>query len=77
MNASGLNSRDITGLDRDNAALFGPQLAQTLNNLISRQIRLGFLGRTSARHVEQRHAVGSIHHRRTGLAAPADQLPHL
>jgi choline dehydrogenase-like flavoprotein len=42
-NASGLNTREITGLDRDNAALFGPQLAQTLNNLISRQIRLGFL----------------------------------
>src|SRR5919198_2837302 len=42
-NASGLNTKDITGLDKDNAALFGPQLAQTLNNLISRQIRLGFL----------------------------------
>ena len=43
MNASGLNSKEISGLDRDNAALFGPQLAQTLNNLISRQIRMGFL----------------------------------
>jgi hypothetical protein len=43
MNASGLNSKEISGLDRDNAALLGPQLAQTLNNLISRQIRLGFL----------------------------------
>jgi glucose dehydrogenase len=42
-NASGLNTKEITGLDRDNAALFGPQLANTLNNLISRQIRFGFL----------------------------------
>ena len=43
MNASGLNSKDVSELDRDNAALFGRDLANTLNNLISRQIRLGFL----------------------------------
>src|SRR5262249_58752052 len=43
MNASRVNRKEITGLDSDNAALFGPQLAKTLNNLISRQIRLGFL----------------------------------
>src|SRR5262249_58853054 len=43
MNASRVNRKEITGLDKDNAALFGPQLAQTLNNLISRQIRMGFL----------------------------------
>jgi glucose dehydrogenase len=42
-NASGLNSKDVSELDRDNAALFGRDLANTLNNLISRQIRLGFL----------------------------------
>ena len=42
-NASGLNTKEITGLDKDNAALFGPLLAKTLNNLISRQIRFGFL----------------------------------
>jgi choline dehydrogenase-like flavoprotein len=42
-NASGLNTKEITGLDKDNAALFGPQLAKTLNNLIARQIRFGFL----------------------------------
>jgi choline dehydrogenase-like flavoprotein len=43
MNASGLNSRATSGLDLDNAALFGVELARTLNNLIPRQIRLGFL----------------------------------
>jgi len=43
MNLSELNSKDITGLDRDNAALFGAELAKTLNDLIPRQIRLGFL----------------------------------
>lgn len=42
-NDSELNSKEVSGLDRDKAALFGVELARTLNNLIPRQIRLGFL----------------------------------
>src|SRR5262249_33078762 len=42
MNASGLNRKQTTGPDSDNAALFGPQRAKTLNNLISRQTRHEF-----------------------------------
>ena len=43
MNSSGLNSKETSGLNQDNAALFGAELARTLNDLIPRQIRLGFL----------------------------------
>jgi choline dehydrogenase-like flavoprotein len=43
MNSSGLNSKETSGLNQDNAALFGAELAKTLNDLIPRQIRLGFL----------------------------------
>jgi glucose dehydrogenase len=42
MNSSGLNKRDFTHL-ADGAALFGADLAQKLNDLISRQFRIGFL----------------------------------
>ncbi len=42
MNASGLNKREFTQL-KDNIALFGAPLAQKLNDLISRQFRIGFL----------------------------------
>ena len=42
MNASGLNKRDFSQL-KDNIALFGAPLAQKLNDLISRQFRIGFL----------------------------------
>ena len=41
-NSSGLNKKDFTQLAEDNSALFGPQLAQTLGNLISRQFRIAF-----------------------------------
>jgi choline dehydrogenase-like flavoprotein len=41
-NSSGLNKKDFTQLADDNSALFGPELAQTLGNLISRQFRIAF-----------------------------------
>ena len=43
MNSSGLNKKDFSQLNKDNVALFGASLAQKLNDLISRQFRLGFL----------------------------------
>jgi glucose dehydrogenase len=43
LNKSCLNTTAISGLPQDKAALFGAPLAQTLNNLISRQFRIGFL----------------------------------
>jgi len=43
MNSSGLNNRKDSQLDTDNAALFGAPLAHKLNDLISRQFRIGFL----------------------------------
>ncbi|KJC62198.1 hypothetical protein UP10_02215 [Bradyrhizobium sp. LTSPM299] len=43
MNSSGLNKRKFTQLSQDNAAMFGAGLAQKLNDLISRQFRIGFL----------------------------------
>jgi len=42
MNSSGLNKRDFSQLN-DNVALLGASLAQKLNDLISRQFRIGFL----------------------------------
>ena len=42
-NGSGLNKKETSELDRDNKALFGVDLAKKLNNLISRQFRIGFL----------------------------------
>jgi glucose dehydrogenase len=42
MNSSGLNKKDFTQI-ADNSALFGATLAQKLNDLISRQFRIGFL----------------------------------
>jgi glucose dehydrogenase len=43
MSSSGLNKRQFTQLSQDNAAMFGAGLAQKLNDLISRQFRIGFL----------------------------------
>ena len=43
MNASGLNSKEFNQLGKDNAALFGVELAQKLNDIITRQFRIGFL----------------------------------
>jgi glucose dehydrogenase len=42
MNSSGLNKSDFNQL-KDNTALLGASLAQKLNDLISRQFRIGFL----------------------------------
>ena len=42
MNFSGLNTKGITGLGGDSRALFGRDLRQTVNNLISRQFRIAF-----------------------------------
>ena len=43
MNSSGLNAKDFSQLDEDNAALFGVALARKLNDIITRQFRIGFL----------------------------------
>jgi glucose dehydrogenase len=43
MNSSGLNSKEFSQLDKDNAALFGVDLAHKLNDIITRQFRIGFL----------------------------------
>jgi glucose dehydrogenase len=43
MNSAGLNTKDLTQLPKDNAALLGADLAHKLNDLISRQFRIGFL----------------------------------
>jgi choline dehydrogenase-like flavoprotein len=43
MNASGLNSKEFNGLGKDNAALLGADLANKLNEIITRQFRIGFL----------------------------------
>jgi choline dehydrogenase-like flavoprotein len=42
MNSSGLNKQDVSQV-KDNSALLGAGLAQKLNDLISRQFRIGFL----------------------------------
>ena len=43
MNSSGLNAQQFNRLGNDNAALFGVDLAQRLNEIITRQFRIGFL----------------------------------
>jgi glucose dehydrogenase len=43
MNAGGLNSKEFNQLGKDNAALFGVDLAHKLNDVITRQFRIGFL----------------------------------
>jgi glucose dehydrogenase len=43
MNSSGLNKQDFNQLGKDNVALLGADLAHKLNDLISRQFRIGFL----------------------------------
>jgi choline dehydrogenase-like flavoprotein len=43
MNSSGLNKQEFNQLGKDNVALFGADLAKKLNDLISRQFRIGFL----------------------------------
>ena len=43
MNSSGLNTQEFNQLGKDNAALFGADLAHKLNDLITRQFRIGFL----------------------------------
>ena len=43
MNSSGLNTNEFSQLGSDNAALFGADLAKKMNELISRQLRIGFL----------------------------------
>jgi choline dehydrogenase-like flavoprotein len=43
MNASGLNSKELNQLGKDNAALFGVDLAHKLHDIITRQFRIGFL----------------------------------
>ncbi len=42
MNSGGLNVQDFSQI-RSNSALFGPDLAHKLNDLITRQLRIGFL----------------------------------
>jgi len=43
MNSSGLNTHNFNQLGADNVALFGAPLASKLNDLITRQFRIGFL----------------------------------
>jgi choline dehydrogenase-like flavoprotein len=43
MNSGGLNKSEFSQLKNDNSALLGAGLAQKLNDLISRQFRIGFL----------------------------------
>jgi choline dehydrogenase-like flavoprotein len=43
MNSGGLNAKDFNQLGKDNVALFGADLAHKLNDLITRQFRIGFL----------------------------------
>ena len=43
MNSSGLNTQQFNQLGKDNVTLFGADLAHKLNDLISRQLRIGFL----------------------------------
>ncbi len=43
MNSGGLNTQKINQLGKDNVALFGAPLASKLNDLITRQFRIGFL----------------------------------
>jgi choline dehydrogenase-like flavoprotein len=43
MNSSGQNAQAFSQLGKDNAALFGVDLAHKLNDIISRQFRIGFL----------------------------------
>jgi choline dehydrogenase-like flavoprotein len=43
MNSSGVNTQEFNQLGKDNAALFGADLAHKLNDLITRQFRIGFL----------------------------------
>jgi choline dehydrogenase-like flavoprotein len=43
MNSSGINTKEFSQLGDDNAALFGADLANKMNSLISRQLRIGFL----------------------------------
>jgi glucose dehydrogenase len=43
MNSSGQNAQAFNGLGKDNVALFGADLAHKLNDIISRQFRIGFL----------------------------------
>ena len=43
MNSSGINNQKDNGLGKDNAALFGADLAKKLNDVMTRQFRIGFL----------------------------------
>jgi glucose dehydrogenase len=43
MNSGGLNTRDFSQLPKDNLPLLGADLAHKLNDLITRQFRIGFL----------------------------------
>jgi choline dehydrogenase-like flavoprotein len=43
MNQSGINTREFSGLGTDNAALSGADLAKKLNDVMTRQFRIGFL----------------------------------
>jgi glucose dehydrogenase len=43
MNSSGLNTHEFNQLGRDNAVLSGVDLARKLNDIITRQFRIGFL----------------------------------
>jgi glucose dehydrogenase len=43
MNSSGINTKEFNQLGKDNAALFGADLANKLNDLVTRQFRIGFL----------------------------------
>jgi choline dehydrogenase-like flavoprotein len=43
LNCSGLNTKEFSQLDNDNVALFGADLARKLNDLMTRQFRIGFL----------------------------------
>src|SRR5262249_8964159 len=43
MNSSGLNAQQFNQLGKDNATLLGVDLARKLNDIITRQFRIGFL----------------------------------
>jgi choline dehydrogenase-like flavoprotein len=69
MNVSGLNTKEISGLSGDKQALFGTDLAFKLNNLITRQFRIGFLVEQNP-DPENRVTLSSDHTDALGLPRP-------
>jgi len=68
-NASGLNKKETSGRPQDRDALFGTELAFKLNNLISRQFRIGFLVEQNP-DPENRVTLSSTHKDALGLPRP-------